>query len=315
MSDLHRALVENTLPSMEPAETLNAFFDIHYYPHCAAISRRPRHTLLTYDKHLRHTLGPLTWQDLTTLVVNAWLRRQVQLGLENSTINKHIFLLNRLLRTSREWEVIPEGVRSPRLLRKLPTGDYRQRFLTHDEIQRLLSACEQINHPFLPLFIRFLLLTGARKGEARTAKWRDIDVTSAVWTVPRTKNGRSRRIMLSDAALDVLAKTKNRARELGLVVAPEEYMFVNPRTKTRYDSFHIAYYKARDLAGLSDVRIHDLRHTYASLLINNGVSLYEVQELLGHSSPSMTQRYAHLLPNRLHSRTEIVSRILDGACG
>jgi site-specific recombinase XerD len=59
------------------------------------------------------------------------------------------------------------------------------------------------------------------------------------------------------------------------------------------------------------VRIHDLRHTYASLLINNGVSLYEVQELLGHSSSAMTQRYAHLQPNQLRSRTEIVSQIVD----
>jgi integrase len=197
----------------------------------------------------------------------------------------------------------------------MPTGDYRQRFLSHDEIQRLLSACDQINHPFLQLFIRFLLLTGARKGEARTAKWKDIDFAAAVWKVPRTKNGRSRRIMLSASALDVLAQTKDRVRELGLMVGPDQYVFVNPRTKTRYNSFNIAYYKARDLAGLSDVRIHDLRHTYASLLINNGVSLYEVQELLGHSSASMTQRYAHLLPNRLHSRTEIVGRIVEGDFG
>ena len=79
-----------------------------------------------------------------------------------------------------------------------------------------------------------------------------------------------------------------------------------------YNGFHIAYFKARDAAGLPEVRIHDLRHTYASLLINNGVSLYEVQELLGHSSSAMTQRYAHLQPNQLRSRTEIVGRIVDG---
>lgn len=67
----------------------------------------------------------------------------------------------------------------------------------------------------------------------------------------------------------------------------------------------------RDQLGLEDVRIHDLRHTYASLLVNKGVSLYEVQQLLGHSSAQVTQRYAHLAPNTLHRRTEIVAQIIN----
>jgi site-specific recombinase XerD len=103
-----------------------------------------------------------------------------------------------------------------------------------------------------------------------------------------------------------------RTRDLGLPTGPNDYLFINPKTGTRYNSFHIAYFKARDMAGLPDVRIHDLRHTYASLLINNGVSLYEVQELLGHSSAAMTQRYAHLQPNQLRNRTEIVSQLVEG---
>ena len=259
------------------APTLNAFFDDHYYPHVSATTRGHRHTLLTYDKHLRDTLGPLGWTDLTPLSVNAWLRRQVQTGLKNTTINKHIFLVNRLFRTVRDWGALPEGANAPPYLRKLPTGDYRQRFLSQAEIGRLLRECDRINHPYLALFIRFLLLTGARKSEARMAKWCDMDLVAGHWRVPISKNGRSRRIMLSAAAITVLEYTKARTRELGL----------------------------------SEVRIHDLRHTYASLLINNGVSLYEVQELLGHSSSAMTQRYAHLQPNQLRSRTEIVSQIVD----
>jgi site-specific recombinase XerD len=62
---------------------------------------------------------------------------------------------------------------------------------------------------------------------------------------------------------------------------------------------------------MQDVRIHDLRHTYASLLINRGASIYEVQKLLGHHHISMTERYAHLLPDTLHQRVEIVARLLD----
>ena len=215
----------------EAAPTLNAFFDEHYYPHVSATTRGHRHTLLTYDKHLRDTLGPLGWTDLTPLSVNAWLRRQVQTGLKNTTINKHIFLVNRLFRTVRDWGALPEGANAPPYLRKLPTGDYRQRFLSQAEIGRLLRECDRINHPYLALFIRFLLLTGARKSEARAAKWCDMDLVAGHWRVPISKNGRSRRIMLSAAAITVLEYTKARARELGQPVGPEHYMVIPPESK------------------------------------------------------------------------------------
>lgn len=97
---------------------------------------------------------------------------------------------------------------------------------------------------------------------------------------------------------------------MNLPTTQECYVFTNPRTRTAYHSFYAAWFVARDLAELEDLRIHDLRHTYASVLINNGVSLYEVQTLLGHSSVQMTQRYAHLQPDLLHQRAEIVGGIV-----
>jgi len=72
----------------------------------------------------------------------------------------------------------------------------------------------------------------------------------------------------------------------------------------------IAFSRARKTAQLDNVRIHDLRHTFASLLINNGASIYEVQKLLGHHHVSMTERYAHLFPNTLKDRAEIIASSL-----
>ena len=189
-------------------------------------------------------------------------------------------------------------------------GDYTQRFLNDAEIKRLLTACRANRHPYLYLFVQLLLLTGARKGEARLARWQDIDLHKRVWRVPRSKNGRSRRIILSAAAVDVLNQTRSRSDQLLLPSTQDCYVFTNPRTLTAYQSFYAAWFVARDLAELEDLRIHDLRHTYASTLINNGVSLYEVQTLLGHSSLQMTQRYAHLEPNRLHEHTELMSAVV-----
>jgi site-specific recombinase XerD len=98
---------------------------------------------------------------------------------------------------------------------------------------------------------------------------------------------------------------------LGLSIARDSWVFANPCTGQPYTSSHIAFFKARDSAGLSSVRMHDLRHTYASLLINNGASIYEVQQLLGHYNISMTERYVLLFPNTLQDRVDIVAESLD----
>jgi integrase len=95
-----------------------------------------------------------------------------------------------------------------------------------------------------------------------------------------------------------------------LPVVPAAPVFTNPKTRRAYNSFYLSWYAVRSVAGLDDVRIHDLRHTFASVLINKGVSIYEVQRLLGHSSVQMTQRYAHLAPNTLADCAEIVSDLV-----
>jgi integrase len=297
---------------MRPPKNLNEFFDKHYYPHCKATIKTHRHTLLTYEKHFRDGLGFVPLKDLDNMILNRWVREQIGSGFKYSTINKHIFLVNRLLGTARNWGVIPDIQFYNLKLKKLPTGDYRQRFLSQDEMHRLVAECDKVNHPYLALFVQFLLLTGSRKGEARNARWQDIDFQNRVWRVPVSKNGRSRRIMLSSGAVATLDRIRDTSVELRLPVGQNDYLFINPKTRTCYHSFHAAFFKARDAAGLSDVRIHDLRHTFASVLINRGVSLYEVQELLGHSNAQMTQRYAHLQPNELQRRTEIMGQLMFG---
>ena len=98
---------------------------------------------------------------------------------------------------------------------------------------------------------------------------------------------------------------------MGLPTTRDDWLFQNPRTRKPYTSFHLAFFAARKRAGLNTVRIHDLRHTYASLLINNGASIYEVQQLLGHYHISMTERYAQLFPNTLKDRVNIIASTID----
>ncbi|WP_298680032.1 site-specific integrase [uncultured Lentibacter sp.] len=292
--------------------SLNQFFDDVYFPHAKATKKQPHHDWSIFNKHIRNSLGRHQLDELLNPILDVWVREQTIAGYQRSTINKHIHLMNRMLSLARHWGYIVNHNPQQQNIKRLSMGDYTQRFLSAEEIERLLKACRASQHPFLYLFVRFLLLTGARKGEARMARWADVDFEKRIWTVPRSKNGRSRRIVLSNAAMEVLRDIRKKSDQMLLPSEADNFLFTNPATLTAYQSFYAAWFVARDLAGLSDLRIHDLRHTFASLLINKGVSLYEVQTLLGHSSVQMTQRYAHLAPDLLQNRTEIVGGIVGG---
>lgn len=293
--------------------TLNSFFDDHYYPHAAVAKVQPKNDWSIYNSHLRLNLGHYRLDQLNNALLDVWVREQVVAGYQRSTVNKHIYLMNRLLHLARVWGHLAPVDPNLQTLKRLQLGDYKQRFLSTDEIDGLLKACARSTHPYLYLFVKLLLLTGARKGEALGMCWRDLDFNKRVWTVPRSKNGRSRRIMLNDAAVDVLERTRRKALQLALPTEPTSPVFTNPRTLKPYDSLYAAWYVVCEWANLTGVRFHDLRHTFASLLINKGVSIYEVQTLLGHSNIQMTQRYAHLAPDTLHQRAQIVAHIVTGS--
>jgi integrase len=141
----------------------------------------------------------------------------------------------------------------------------------------------------LKFIIPMLLLTGARKREVLDARWEDMDLARQFWRIAFTKSGRERHVPLSAAAITLL----NQIPKQG------EYIFANPKTNKPFKSFYVSWDTARKAAGLEGLRVHDLRHSFASFLVNAGCSLYEVQKLLGHASIAMTQRYSHLSQDSL----------------
>jgi len=291
--------------------SLSCFFDERYLPHVQLYRRRPELDRYVFDLHIRPVLGDYLLTELDSAKLEAWAAVHVQKGYAPATINKHIFLMNRMMNLARHWGLITHNAFEARVLRRLPVTEQRHMFLKPEEVGRILRACQQDIHPQLYHFARLLLLTGARKGEALKANWNHFDLSRNVWTVPVSKNGRARRIVLNQAVIDLIMELKAEAEVRGYPLHPSSPVFYNPRTKDRYDSFYAAWHRARAKAEVPDVRFHDLRHTFASMLINEGVSLYEVQRLLGHHHITMTERYAHLLPDTLQERVERVSNILE----
>ncbi len=290
---------------------LHHFFDRKYLPFAKATKRRSDLDEYTFGKHIRETFGNRELRSITSEEIDQWKLLQVQQGYKPATINKHSSVLRRILSLAKKWRHIESNPYDNVVIKDLDVGDFVQRFLTPDEISRLLSEAKRSKHPYIYHLIRLLILTGARKSEVRLARWCDVNFSNRELFVPVSKNGRSRKVVLSTEAIRVLGEIRITSNELGLTQGNRDWIITNPRTKKPYTCFHHAFDRVRTKAALPSIRIHDLRHTFASLLVNNGATIYEVQKLLGHHHISMTERYAHLFPNTLSDRVEIIAQAID----
>lgn len=181
----------------------------------------------------------------------------------------------------------------------------RQRYLSGVELARLTAALVELRDQGAANVVRLLLLTGARRGELLAAKWADFDLDAGTWTKPgsTTKQRTSHRVPLSQAACLLLTEMQR--------AAESEYLFPARRTPHRLD-IDDAWNLLRDAANIPDARLHDLRHTYASVLASSGLSLPIIGALLGHTTAQTTMRYSHLFDDPLRAATERASAIITG---
>ena len=188
---------------------------------------------------------------------------------------------------------------------QLEEGNKKERFLTSEEVDRLVYCVKMSRNPMLRYIVPGLILTGARKQELLKSRWSDFDFDTKIWRIPMSKSGRARHVPISDALALLLESIPKTC----------EWVFANPKTLKPFTSFFYSWDTARRQAGLDDVRVHDLRHSFASFLVNNGRSLYEVQRILGHTQIKTTQRYAHLDQNSLLSAVNEITRAAPNILG
>ena len=210
-----------------------------------------------------------------------------------AAVNRPLALLRHLLRTAHEeWEVLPAV---PRIrLEKEPQG--RLRWLTEDEIKKLLDACGTSRNRDLRAAVVVAINTGLRRSELLGLTWDRVDLSRGVIRLEVTKSGKRREVPLN---------TESYAALVSLGPSESGRVFRN-------QSLRKAYENAVANAKLDDVNFHTLRHTFASWAIMRGVSLKELQELLGHSSLAMTMRYAHLAPERLRAAVTRLEGLTSG---
>lgn len=190
----------------------------------------------------------------------------------------------------------------------------RLRFLTDEEETRLLAACP----PYLSRIVRFALETGARRGEILGLRWADVDLASRVATLDGTlaKGRRTRHIFLNESAVAVLKEIRRPFDRSILVFAEQVPPSIKEEGQTEEAPkwrlparIEQHWQQAVKSAELGDFHFHDLRHTFASRLVQNGVDLAVLRELLGHRDFKMTLRYSHLAPSHLKEAVAVLDAL------
>lgn len=259
------------------------------------------------ERHLRlHVVprwGRMHLDELKQTEVMDWLDAKVRKdGYAQATANRWQVIIAHMYRMAKKWG-LPGSDRNPlEGVPQKPCENMIERFLTPEEIRRLQQAVEASKNVSLKWIVALLILTGCRKRELLDATWDEFDLGRCVWRIPmhRAKTAKTRHVPLSKAAMEVLEQLP---RFEGC-----PYVIPNPDTLKPYASTFYGWNTARKAAGLPDVRMHDLRHSFASTLVNSGHSLYVVGSILGHSHEKTTKRYAHLnnevLLNAVNSAAE-----------
>jgi excisionase family DNA binding protein len=233
------------------------------------------------EAHLKPTFGEMELKEITPLLVENYRTVRLKAGLKKSTTNRELALLKVIFSKAIDWDFCSEN--PVRKVKFFPENDnLKERILTPDEERRLLEHCADHLKPI----ILVALHTGMRRGEVLGLKWEQVDFRQGQIKVEKTKSGKTRFIPINSELLETL-------RELKKKDGKSEYLFVNPETGNPLKDVKTAFKAASRRAGILKFRFHDCRHTFATRLVESGVDLITVKELLGHSTVKVTERYTH----------------------
>ena len=266
------------------AELAQRYLSAHVAVNCNAHTARIYRGAL--DNHILPALGalPLGAVERTHVAALHYRLRETP-----RAANRALMVLAKMFSLAAAWGLVEEGTNPCRAIRRYRERK-RERFLSRDEYRRLGAALAEAEaagtaSPYAVAALRLLLLTGCRLNEILTLRWDDVDRTAGEFRLRDGKTG-ARMVPLTPAADAVLAEIAR--------VPHNPWIVAGKAPGTHLATITGAWYRVRTRAGLDDVRIHDLRHSFASRALAAGESLSMIGKLLGHADLQSTARYAHL---------------------
>ena len=296
--------------------TYATFFTDHYLPYVTPRKRSWKRDEELFRLRIQAKFGDKKLDAITRQEIQTFHTALLAEGLAPASCDHHVKLIRQSLNLAVEWDMLEKNPAS-----KVPlfnVDNKVEHYLDDEQLQRLLTVLRSPDSPRSVCQIAlFLLSTGARLNEALSAKWADIDQQTRVWRIPAaiSKSRKIRVVPLNDSALEILGQLETEGKF--------DHLFVNSRISTKtgkevgtgkpYTTIMKVWSRLRLKAGLPHFRIHDLRHMFASFLVNSGRTLFETQQVLGHSDPKVTMRYAHLSTKSLQDAANSASIMIRGA--
>lgn len=272
------------------------FLQEHVGQHCKP--RTQEEYQRAVERYIKPALGRHRISDLTRADVAQFHHRHRDHGHQ---ANRSLAVLSKMMNLAEAWGLRTEGTNPCRHVKKYPENK-RERYLSREELQRLGAALDVAKRsgtesPYVTAAIGLLALTGARLTEILTLRWVDVDLAGGPIRLPDSKTG-AKPIYLNDAAITVLRGVP--------MMAGNPFVIAGKRRGARLVNLQKPWRRIRAAAALDDVRIHDLRHSFASVGASAGMSLPIIGKLLGHTQPVTTSRYAHLAADPIRAASNLI---------
>ena len=285
--------------------TIREFVRDRYLPYVKSYKRSWQTDETVLRLHILPALGANMVDQVRNEEISDLLEAMREKGYASGTTNRVLILLRYIYNLGRKWR-IAGMTQNPTLGLSTAPDVQRDRFLSPEETQHLIASIATDENQTAAQAILLLLLTGGRRNEITQAKWDYVNWERRTLLVPLSKSGKPRAIALNGEALALLRAVPR---------TDNPYIFPSPVNGKPSASLFFPWDRIRKRAGLKDVRLHDLRHSFASFLVNQGISLYVVQGLLGHAHARTTQRYAHLAHETLQDAAELVGDVVGNGNG
>ena len=274
-----------------------------YLDEYVSVRCKPRTVKTVRSVVLRHIVPALGKMPLASVERKHVVELHQRLSAIPAAANQAVRALSAMYKLAESWELAPDGLSNPcRAIAEYP-GRRRERFLTEAELERLGRALDEIEteggaSASAVAAIRLLILTGCRKSEVLTLRWEEVEPEAAELRLSDSKTG-ARVVSLSQPAVKLLA---------GLPRLPgDPWVIPGRKPGTHLKKLDDAWRNVRSRAGLHDVRLHDLRHSFASRALALGEGLTVIGKLLGHTRIETTSRYAHLARDSVRDSAERVA--------
>ena len=258
------------------------------------------HYGLMLRKHIVPGLGDLRIADVERKHI-----MEFQYGLSDmpTVANRAVDILVKMFNLAEAWGLRPRGKNPCRFVRRYKVEKHHERFLTHEELYRLgqvlhVASGERLASPHSAAAIRLLVLTGCRRNEILGLRWEDLDFEAGEMRLADSKTG-ARVVPMPPPAAKVLAELSR--------VPGNPWVFPGRKKGTHQRNLNDSWDRVRKRADLDGVRLHDLRHSFASRALALGEGLPMIGRLLGHRKVQTTARYAHLARESVQASTERVA--------